>query len=417
MIHICIFEDNTYPNLYPLTYSKPAYDLLVGTNTIYNNTVRYFGHSNISLLCRPSLKNHVKRLHPKTIINALNKGSDCLFINGRVLITPHLLEEFSRMDTTSNYLFTHQGTVLAAFIKRDKLSYIDPFLSDPPSNTALISQLRPICIAREIEVAYVINYSWDILTLNELVFKKDFKFLNKPGIIKGDLKPFSQLYNENNIFIDKNSVVEDFVVINAEHGPVYIEEDVIIEAHSRLEGPLYIGKGSRILGGKISASSIGPMCKIAGEVHGSIFQGYTNKAHAGYIGNSIIGQWVNLGALTTTSNLKTNYSPITMQLEGRSICTDLLFIGSIIGDHVKTSIGTMLNTGSIIGFGSTLLDTGFHDKYIPPFSWGTPKQYTKIHLDKFITTVMSVMKRRQLELTQTEKELITQLYTHAEITH
>ena len=308
MIHICIFEDDAYPNLYPLTYSKPAYDLLVGTNTIYNNTIRYFGHGNLSLLCRPNLKNHVKRSHPKIVINALNKGSDCLFINGRVLITQHFLEELSRIDKSSSHLFTQQGTVLAAFIKRDKLSYIDPFLSEPPSNAALIAQLRPICVSREVEVAYVINYSWDILKYNELILKKDFIHLNKPGIIKGDLKPFSQLYNENNIFIDKNTHIEDFVVINAEKGPVYIEEGVTVEAHSRLEGPLYIGKGSHILGGKISSSSIGPMCKIAGEVHGSIFQGYTNKAHAGYVGNSVIGQWVNLGALTTTSNLKTNYT-------------------------------------------------------------------------------------------------------------
>jgi len=416
MIHVCIFEDDTYPNLYPLTYSKPIYDSLVGTDTIFNFIMRYFGKGNVSLICRPHLKSHLKKKHPSTIINSLNKGTDCLFINGRVLLSNYLLEEFSHIDQSTSHLYTHKGTVIAAFIKREKLPLIEPFLSSPPSNEALISQLRPICVTREIELAYVLRHSWDLLAYNELMIRKDFKFYNKPGIIKGDIKPYAQLYNENNIFIDKGSVVEDFVVINAEKGPVYIEEDVTIEAHSRLEGPLFIGKGSKILGGKVSTSSIGPLCKVSGEVNGCVFEGYSNKAHGGYLGNSIIGRWVNLGAFTTTSNLKNTYSPITMNVNGTPVKTEELFIGSIIGDHVKTSIGTTLNTGTLIGYGSTIFNTGFHDRWIPPFSWGSPGSYESIDLDKLLSTIRTVKKRRNLELTQVDKELITYLYTHAKET-
>jgi UDP-N-acetylglucosamine diphosphorylase / glucose-1-phosphate thymidylyltransferase / UDP-N-acetylgalactosamine diphosphorylase / glucosamine-1-phosphate N-acetyltransferase / galactosamine-1-phosphate N-acetyltransferase len=417
MIHVCIFEDDTYANLYPLTYSKPAYDLLIGTDTIFNNTIRYFGHGNVSLLCRPQLKHKLKRHHTNTIINNLNKGADCLFINGRTLLTRYLLTEISHMDKSSSHLFTQNGTVIAAYIKRETLPLIDPLLSSPPSNSALISQLRSTCITREIEHALVINYSWDILKFNDLMLKEDFKFYNKPGIIKGEVKPFAQIYNENKVFIDKNSIIEDFVLINAENGPVYIEENVTVEAHSRLDGPLFIGKGSKILGGRISSSSIGPLCKISGEVHSSVFQGYTNKAHGGYIGSSVIGEWVNLGAFTTTSNLKNNYSPIKMNLNGSFIQTDSLFIGSIIGDHSKTSIGTLLNTGTLIGFGSSIFDTGFHDKNIPAFSWGSPGSYENIQLDKFISTAETVMKRRHIEFSQADKELITFLYSHSQKKH
>jgi UDP-N-acetylglucosamine diphosphorylase/glucosamine-1-phosphate N-acetyltransferase len=410
MIHVCIFEDDTYSNLYPLTFAKPAYDLLIGTDTVFNNIIRYFGHGNVSLLCRPELKHNLKRHYPNTIINNLNKGTDCLFINGRTLLTRQLLSEISHMDKSSSHLFTYDGSVVAAYIKREHLSLISSLIASPPSNRTLISKLRPLCITREIDHALLIKYSWDILKFNTAMLKEDFKFYNKPGIIKGDVKPFAQIYNEDKVFIDKNSVIEDFVLINAENGPVYIEENVTIEAHSRLDGPLFIGKGSKILGGKVSASSIGPYCKVSGEVHGSNFQGYSNKAHGGYIGNSIIDEWVNLGAFTTTSNLKTNYSPISMYLNGTKVQTTSMFIGSIIGAHSKTSIGTMLNTGTLVGYGSTIFNTGFHDTYIPPFSWGSPGTYESIKLNKFLSTAEMVMKRRDIELNQSDKEFITHLY-------
>ncbi|MFC1617262.1 hypothetical protein ACFL2K_03480, partial [Candidatus Margulisiibacteriota bacterium] len=188
-----------------------------------------------------------------------------------------------------------------------------------------------------------------------------------------------------------------------------IENGAHLEAFTYIEGPAYIGKNSKILGGKVTACSIGHNCKIAGEVSNSIFLSYSNKAHAGFIGHSYICEWVNLGAMTTNSNLKNTYSEIKLNLGKEQVNTNQIFLGAMIGDYVKTGIGTLLNTGSIIGFGSTLFGPNIHDKYIAPFTWGEKGNYGKHQLDKFFQTAVKMMLRRGQELTVAESEVIEEL--------
>jgi UDP-N-acetylglucosamine diphosphorylase/glucosamine-1-phosphate N-acetyltransferase len=162
------------------------------------------------------------------------------------------------------------------------------------------------------------------------------------------------------------------VTIDAEHGPVYIDEEVQIQPFSRVEGPCYIGKKSILLGAKCrEGNSIGPCCRVGGEVEESIIHGYSNKYHDGFLGHAYVGEWVNLGALTTNSDLKNDYSSVSVMLDGRqTIDTGSTKVGSLIGDHTKTSIGTLLNTGSYLGAMAIIMATGKPlPKYIPSFAW------------------------------------------------
>lgn len=410
IINVCIFEDSVTHTLSPLTTLRPTFDLLVGIDTLYDKIYRYFNYGNITLHCREELKNTVKERHPDHLVNSVNTGTSCLFINGRVVLSNELYATLSEIDSEHNHLFTHQGHVVACYLRSDLLDTMKNALRGTPSSKDLIQAFRTKCITKELESALLITTLWDTLNLNQNVIKMDFNYKDVRGIVKGNIDPFASIKNEHNVFIDKNTEIEDFVLIDASKGPVYIEENVYIQSHTRLEGPLFIGKDTHILGGRIRQSSIGPNCKVSGEVSNSIFHSNSNKAHTGFIGNSYIGQWVNLGAGTTTSNLKSNYSTITLHNATSKIETQQLFLGAIIGDHVKTSIGTHLNTGTIIELGSVLFDAGLHDKYIPPFSWGSPKSYSRHEHSKFIQTAKIMMQRRNIALSDAQTDLLNHRY-------
>jgi UDP-N-acetylglucosamine diphosphorylase / glucose-1-phosphate thymidylyltransferase / UDP-N-acetylgalactosamine diphosphorylase / glucosamine-1-phosphate N-acetyltransferase / galactosamine-1-phosphate N-acetyltransferase len=410
MINVCIFEDEGYEDLLPLTFARPAYDLLVGIDTIFDKIYRYFNYANITLHCRSYLKPFVKTKYPDLAVNKINTGSMCLFINGRVLMNDELMSDLSQIDEDHNYLFTHQGEIVAMLVSGKELDHLEAMFCSVPNKADLIQYLRPLSVSKEIKSLSIINNLWDLLSYNEETLVSDFRYFNQPGIIKGEIHPFSVIYKENNVFIDTGTVVEDFVVINAKNGPVYIEENVYIESGSRLEGPLFIGKNTKILGGKIKNSSIGPNCKVAGEINGSVFYQYSNKSHTGYIGNSYIGEWVNLGAQTTTSNLKNTYTEVKIDTGTQIINSGQLFLGSIIGDHVKTGINAVLNTGTIIGYGSNIFGTALHSKYIAPFTWGEKDNYCVYKLDKYLETAKRMMDRRNIELSKSDIEIVSYLY-------
>ena len=411
MLNICVFEDKGYVNLEPLVFLRPAYDLLLGINTLLQKIVNYYPHSNITLHCRNYLKNNVKISYPNMIVNNINTATPGLFINGRVVMNDDFYNYLAKIDTNYDTLYSFKGTVVALYLKEDSLAKMKQFLElGNPDNKELFSFFREKCLCKELDNIKVLNYLWDLVNLNENVLEEDFKFLNKGGIIKGNIHPYVAMHNESNIFIDKNTVVEDFVVLNANKGPIYIEENVVIEAHTRLEGPLYIGKNSAVLGGKIKASSIGPVCKVGGEISNSVFYKHSNKAHTGFIGHSYIGEWVNLGANTTNSNLKNTYGTVTLDNGREKIDTHQLFLGTFIGDCVKTGINTVLNTGTIIGYGSSLFGAQLHPKYVAPFSFGETGKYQKQILSKFFETSERVMKRRNKYLRESEKAVIKWLY-------
>jgi UDP-N-acetylglucosamine diphosphorylase/glucosamine-1-phosphate N-acetyltransferase len=208
-----------------------------------------------------------------------------------------------------------------------------------------------------------------------------------------------------------NALVEPGVVFDVRHGAVVLDEGVEVRHGTRLEGPLYAGPGTRLLGGAIRESVFGPECRIRGEISATVFLGYGNKAHDGFVGHSVVGHWVNLGAGTTTSNLKNTYGEVRLEVAGHRIPTGRLNLGSLFGDHAKTAIGTMLATGSVISAGANVFGTAMPPKYVPPFAWGDAGK--RMSEDGFLTVAQRVFGRRKLEWTDARRTSLRQTYRRA----
>ncbi len=214
------------------------------------------------------------------------------------------------------------------------------------------------------------------------------------------------------IYVHKTASVSRKAEIDASHGDVIIDRDAVIAPFTFIEGPAYIGTDSMLDQAKIRKNThIGSNCRISGEIEASLISSYTNKHHDGFIGHSILGKWINLGAMTTNSDLKNNYSNVNLpDIQGEETDTGMMKAGAIIGDHVKTGIGTLLNTGSRIGMGSMLYGGGMFPRYIPPFSWTDGKSIQEYRLDRFLKTAAIAMGRRGMELKADTVEIIKRVH-------
>ncbi len=195
------------------------------------------------------------------------------------------------------------------------------------------------------------------------------------------------------LIVEEGVQVEPFVVLDLRHGPIWIQAGAEVRSFSRLSGPLVVGAGTRIVGGQLKDASLGPMCVVHGEVSNTVFLGYANKAHDGFVGHTIVGRWANLGAGTTTSNLKNTYGPVRLTLGGARHETGLTFLGSLVGDHVKTAIGTMLPTGCAIGTGANLFGSRRPEAVVAPFAWGNDALET-LTCRRFLAVAERVLPRR-----------------------
>lgn len=209
-----------------------------------------------------------------------------------------------------------------------------------------------------------------------------------------------------------STAVEPGVVFDVSNGPVVVESGAEVRSGSRLEGPVWIGANTRVLGGDIRGSAIGPRCNVRGEMSACVFLGYANKSHDGFVGTSVVGRWVNFGAGSVTSNLKNTYGPVRLDVQGGAIDTGLQFLGSLLGDHAKTAIGTLLVTGTVIGAGANVFDGVRAPKYVAPFAWGGGSR-ERMTRDGFLKTVERVMPRRDETLTPEMRDVLGRVYDWA----
>jgi len=259
----------------------------------------------------------------------------------------------------------------------------------------------------EIEIeGMVLHGAYDLLTAMEHLLVPDtVDFTQESG---DELPPGSVVVGDPSDVVVLGGFVEPGVTFDVRGGVVVIEQNAYVKGGTRFEGPVYVGPGSEILGGSIRASAIGPRCKVRGEVSDSVFLGYCNKAHDGFLGHSIVGRWVNLGAGTTTSNLKNTYGPIRMTMGDSDVDTARQFLGTLFGDHAKTAIGTMLSTGAAVGTGANVFDYVSAPKYVPPFAWGSSGAL--MQRDGFLKVASRVMPRRQVEVTDEVRTMLEMIY-------
>jgi len=399
--NICIFEDEFYKNLLPLVYLRPVYELKCGIFSLKEKIKFYFGKQNYFLHSRKLLQEYLREKYVNEFVNDL-PDDEIIFINGRILINHNLYRTISKLKI--NQALVTQGKIVAAFLDQDNVKTIKNLKSDFYDFENLTLE--------KIEVeAELINYTWDLINANAEQISKDFEYFKTK---RKATKVFRNvvLMNRKNIFISKDSTIFPFVTFDASKGPIIVDKDAKILSHTFIEGPAYIGKNSLVKAHSsiYHGTSIGEFCKVGGEIECTIIHSYSNKQHEGFLGHSYLASWINLGAGTNNSDLKNNYSKVSIMINGERINSGSQFLGVIIGDHTKTAINTKINTGSVFGICCNIFGNDFPPKYLPSFSWGGSESISNYDFNKFIDTAQIVKSRRNVQLTLSEKILLQNIY-------
>jgi UDP-N-acetylglucosamine diphosphorylase/glucosamine-1-phosphate N-acetyltransferase len=407
---ICIFEDDHVAQFLPLVSFRPVFDLRCGMFSLQEKILQAYPRASRAVHCRLSLAQALKARIPDLRVNEI-PSSACLFINGRLLADQALVKKIP-LTAKEDAAYISCGQLVAAYVSGKNLERIKKTLP-PLLSFSDFDDLPKI----EIE-AELVNYPWDLIQKNGVQIVKDFESMMKRKgkgrpRIQGKVYPGVSMLGKKNIFIKRSAVIKPGTVLDAEDGPIYIGKDVKVFPQSTIIGPVCILAGSSIkVGAQIyENTTIGPVCKIGGEVEESIIHGYSNKQHAGFLGHSYLGTWINLGAGTNNSDLKNNYSKVKVQVGTEQVNTGLTFVGLTMGDHSKSAIGTTFNTGTVVGVCCNIFGSGFPPKYIPSFTWGgLQKPFTVYDVEKAIGVARVAMARRNIELTDVESDLIREVY-------
>lgn len=383
-----LFDDKTWDNLLPLTYTRPISEIRIGIMTQKERWEKFLGDST-SYLTREYLQQKF----------SADISDDNLLINSSVIPNKELVEEVINLE--SGVALVKQNEIIA--IRTKEVGEIK--IQD--------GDLTGFAKQKEINSSFLkINYPWDIFSLNGDVLQQDFDLLTQSQE-KGELSKTVNTINKENIFISKTAKAE-FATLNAADGPIFIDEDAEIMEGSMIRGPFYLGKHSVVkMGAKIyGATTLGPHCKVGGELNNVVFFGYTNKAHDGFLGNAVAGEWCNFGADTNNSNLKNNYAEVKLwnYVQERFIKTGLQFAGLIMGDHSKCGINTMFNTGTVVGVSANIFGAGFPRNFVPSFAWGGAHGMTTYTINKAFETAEKVLARRKLELTDADKSILEYIF-------
>ena len=405
MPRVAFFEDRFAARLNPIALLRPVFELLCGHFSVRERVVRCLNVTEWGAFVRPYLVDAYRELHPEARLNDetwLAEGAT-LLINGRWL--PDIAELSS--------------------CGPDDIGLVDgeiAWLTLQPEERMLLSLdrwddglARLAATRRRVDAGgSLVRYPWDLVHHNARQIAADFAVRNqgpsRTGLgtqvaLQGDLE---------SIHIDPTAQVDPFVVIDARHGPVWIDAGAKVLPFTRIEGPAFIGRETQLFRAHVrEGTSIGPVCRVGGEIEESIIHGYSNKYHDGFLGHSYICPWVNLGALTTNSDLKNDYSQVRVPLEGVPVDSNSTKVGCFIGDHTKTAVGSLFNTGSSIGVMCMVLPGGeLLPKHIPSFSrlWHGHVEELPDGGESSIAASAIAMGRRSLELTTAQERLLRTVY-------
>ncbi|NOZ61780.1 MAG: hypothetical protein GXO74_08860 [Calditrichaeota bacterium] len=406
-MRLIVFEDEFFANLYPLTYFRPVYELKCGMFSLRERIERELGNPDTFYFMRDYLAPVFSKKMGTDRVNQIQsfQGDDLIVVNGRLLA---LNAPFEFADEEGYY--ETNGSVAFIFIKK---SNIDATISSLPDLLRYSKNRLP---NKSISTT-MIDFPWNLVENNAEAIKDDFEKIEKKDIL-GEVSPQAAIVGDKNlIHIDKGTTVRPFVTLDTTNGPIIIDKNVIIHPMTHIEGPNYVGEGTHIFGGNIrEGTSIGPVCRVRGEIEESIIHGYSNKHHDGFLGHAYLGEWVNLGAFTTNSDLKNNYTNVKLSVNGELVDSGSLKVGSFIGDHTKTSIGTFINTGAVIGAMSNVVYSGkLIPRLVPSFCWYMNDQFTEGRgFENMVETAEKAMARRKVVLSSEEKEMFRVVFEMTE---
>lgn len=385
---IILFDDNRREQLLPLTFTRPVCMIRIGILTIKEKWEKMLNTEAQSLT--------VDYLSVK--FKPTQKDGSFTLINGGVLPSQSIIQAIEKLN--SGEALTKEGSVIAAIL---------PYMPKIGFQEDLKIFDKTFELNEEIEE--VLNL-WDIYAKNGMAIENDFNLITK-GRVSAPISASNHAVNTDRIFIEEGAIVE-CSVLNAQQGAIYIGKDAEVMEGSLVRGPFALCEHSGLkLGAKIyGPTTIGPYSKVGGEVNNSVIFGYTNKAHDGFLGNSVIGEWCNIGADTNTSNLKNNYAIVKLwnYKKGGFVNTGQQFCGLIMGDHSKCGINTMFNTGTIVGVSANIFGDGFPRNFIPSFSWGGAQGFSVYKTSQAFETAQKAMERRGLELSEEDKQILTYIF-------
>ena len=389
--NIILFDDDNWEGLLPLTFTKPICELRVGILTIREKWEKHLDASGSFIT-----QDFLSEKYPIQI------EQDNIIINSTVLPTPKLLKLIKQL--ANNEAILDGDELLAARLTNEQF---DNLIDDN-----VLTELEGIDVSNDVDVIRRIIRPYHIFSLNEVEIQSDFDLLTE-GRKSIPLSDTNTIINSEKIFIEEGASVE-CAILNAKTGPIYVGKDAVIMEGSAIRGPLAMCEGAVLkMGSKIyGATTLGPYSKVGGEVSNSVLIGYSNKGHEGFLGNSVIGEWCNIGADTNISNLKNNYDEVKLWSydEQRFLKTGLQFCGLIMGDHSKTGINTMFNTGTVVGINANIFGSGYPRNYVPSYAWGGAQGFKTYLLKKALETAEKVMARRNLTLTEEDKKILEHVF-------
>ncbi len=378
-----LFDGNRRNALLPFTYTRPVADIRIGILTIREKWERYLQTSTSTLT-----EDYLSEKYP--IIQAKQN----ILINSSFLPDEKLVHLVKNLK--ENQALVRNGEIIAFYSTEAKVQ--------PNINSYSTIEFEDECLT--------VENTWDIFAKNDKAIKSDFELITKGRTSQPIPKSVNVIAPEN-VFIEKGAKME-FVTLNASTGVIYIGKNSEIMEGSVIRGPFALGEEAQVkLATKIyGATTIGPHCRVGGEVNNSVMMGYSNKGHDGFLGNSVLGEWCNIGADSNNSNLKNNYEEVKLwsyQTE-RFEKTGLQFCGLMMGDHSKCGINTMFNTGTVVGVSANIFGSGFPRNFVPSFAWGGASGFTTYLVNKALVTAKIVMSRRHVDLTPMDIKILEHVF-------
>ncbi len=397
MKKIVLFEDSGYKDFGPLTKTRPIFKLKSGVFSIRERFERLLEGYEFYYFYRKGFDPMMKRMNLRSMTE-LGEGAQFIAINARLLPDKNFLKYFEVLVEKKSKLAADDNGTLLTGIFTSKTEFVECVKKGAKTN------IKPML--------EMLKYPWNIINSVGDWIRADFTILKQEKKWAAVKSANTVIENKDNVLVSKTAVIGAGVIIDASKGPVIIDDEAQIMHNSVIIGPAYIGKRSVIkIGSKIyQNTSIGEFCKVGGEIEGSVIHGFSNKQHDGFLGHSYIGEWCNLGADTNNSDLKNNYSPVKVELNGQLVDTGSLFVGMFMGDHSKTGINTMINTGTVIGVACNVYGEGFPPRYIEDFHWGGKEKLVKYPFNRTVETVKTVMARRGVELDAGDEEVLKKLF-------
>ncbi|HEY1952330.1 MAG TPA: putative sugar nucleotidyl transferase [Gemmatimonadaceae bacterium] len=382
MSALYFYDDLRARQFEPFSLTRPGSELRAGTSLVRRRWERITGLKSAGFISSSHLAHFEEGDAPPAVPLNSEIPAGSVIVNTRCILP--LDTQLDRFD-----LLMCDGSACAVKLARELP------VSQFSTGSVDLGAIQTSLGGRKVNGRWI-NEVWDLLgTLLEQLCEDiptRAKHLKRSAAHKGDL------IGPHEILVEEGAEIAPQVVLDATAGPILVRVGARIAPFSYLVGPVAVGPGTQILGDRIAASSIGDHCKIRGEFSNTIVVGHSNKGHAGFIGHSYLGRWVNLGALTTTSNLKNTYGPVQLWTPSGVRSTGLQFLGTLFGDHAKTGIGLMLSTGTVIGAGANVFGSNTPPKAVPPFAWGDGEPYDTYDVTRFLEVAARVMSRREVDL-------------------